>query len=246
VNSSTLVAVGPGLAVAVLALTLLAATVSRWGGLGHERMIVVSAVRAVVQLAAVAVLIAALVRSLALSLLFVTVMAAVATRTAGRRLTRTGQWWWAAAPIVAGPVPLVAALLVSGVLPRTGLAVIPVAGILLGGAMGATSLAGRTALDTLAARHGEYEAALALGFLQRDAALEVCRPAAARTLIPPLDVTRTVGLVTLPGAFVGLLLAGASPVSAGAVQVFVLVALLAVQAVAVVVVTELVARGCWR
>ncbi|MGH8826491.1 MAG: ABC transporter permease, partial [Jiangellaceae bacterium] len=54
--------------------------------------------------------------------------------------------------------------------------------------------------------------------------------------------TRTVGLVTLPGAFVGMLLGGASPVDAGAVQLFVLVALLAVESIAVLVTIELVAR----
>jgi UDP-glucose/iron transport system permease protein len=62
-------------------------------------------------------------------------------------------------------------------------------------------------------------------------------------MIPIIDQTRTVGLVTLPGAFVGMLLGGASPVEAGAVQLFVLVALLAVEAIAVVLVTEAVARG---
>jgi putative ABC transport system permease protein len=51
-----------------------------------------------------------------------------------------------------------------------------------------------------------------------------------------------VGLVTLPGAFVGMLMAGASPVMAGAVQLFVLIALMAVQSVAVAVTLELVAR----
>jgi putative ABC transport system permease protein len=40
-----------------------------------------------------------------------------------------------------------------------------------------------------------------------------------------------------------MLLGGASPVQAGAVQLFVLVALLAVETVAVVVTVELVARG---
>ena len=58
----------------------------------------------------------------------------------------------------------------------------------------------------------------------------VSRPAAAEAMLPGLDQTRTVGLVALPGAFVGTLLGGASPVQAGAVQVLVLVALLAVQA----------------
>src|SRR5690242_9282223 len=52
--------------------------------------------------------------------------------------------------------------------------------------MTATSLAGRSALDDLRLRHGEYEAALALGFLPRDAMLEVCRPTVGQALMPPL------------------------------------------------------------
>jgi putative ABC transport system permease protein len=73
--------------------------------------------------------------------------------------------------------------------------------------------------------------------------MEIARPAASGALVPGLDQTRTVGLVTLPGAFVGMLLGGAGVVQAGAVQLFVLIALMAVQAVSVSVVLELVARG---
>jgi putative ABC transport system permease protein len=58
-----------------------------------------------------------------------------------------------------------------------------------------------------------------------------------------MDQTRTVGLVTLPGAFVGVLLAGASPAQAGAVQILVLIALLLVQALAVTVTIELISAG---
>ena len=71
----------------------------------------------------------------------------------------------------------------------------------------------------------------------------VARPAAALALVPGLDQTRTVGLVTLPGAFVGVLLAGASPLQAGAAQVLVLVALMLVQTLAVAVTVELIAAG---
>jgi putative ABC transport system permease protein len=73
--------------------------------------------------------------------------------------------------------------------------------------------------------------------------LLICRPSAGDALMPALDQTRTVGLVTLPGAFVGVLLGGASPLQAGATQVLVLIALLVVEAVAALVVVELVAAG---
>lgn len=240
---STLVTVGVGLAVTVSLLTVVAAAIAMVGKLGVGRQIVIAAVRAVLQLAAVSLIIAAIVASLPLTLLFVAMMAAVASGTAGRRMTRTRSGWWAALPVLAGSTPVVVGLLAGGLVPTTGLAVIPVAGILIGGAMTATALAGRRALDEIRLRRGEVEAALSLGLSDRDAAMEICRPAAGQALMPALDQTRTVGVVTLPGAFVGMLLAGASPVDAGAVQLFVLVALLAVQTMAVVLVVELIARG---
>ena len=49
--------------------------------------------------------------------------------------------------------------------------------------------------------------------------------------------------MTLPGAFVGVLIGSGDPVQAGAVQILVLVGLLAAEAVAVAVTVELVARG---
>jgi putative ABC transport system permease protein len=173
-------------------------------------------------------------------------MFGVATFTAGRRIVRGRAGWWAAGPIAAGTVPVLAVLGVSGVISMDGMVVIPIAGILLGGCLTATTLAGRRAMDELTQRKGEVEAALALGFSPRDAALEICRPAASQALVPALDQTRTVGLVTLPGAFVGMLLGGSSPIEAGIVQLVVLVALLAAEAVSTVVTIEMAARGFFR
>lgn len=241
--SSTLVAVGPRLGIAMLLLTAVAAGAAALGRIGQERRITVAVVRAVVQLAVVSAIIAAIVYSVVFTVLFIAVMYSVAVRTSARRMTRTRTGWWAGIPIVSGSLPVVVGLLLSGLVPLKGIALIPVAGILIGGGMTATSLAGRRALDDLTSRRGEVEAALSLGFSDRDAVLEICRPSAAQALVPALDQTRTVGLVTLPGAFVGMLLGGATPIAAGAVQLFVLVALLAVETVAVVLSLELIARG---
>ncbi|MFC9248083.1 ABC transporter permease [Streptomyces sp. NPDC057136] len=231
------------LGVVLAVLLAFAAAVAKWASLGRSREIVVAGLRAAVQLAAVSALIGWVVHSLAPLLGFVALMFAVAVWTAGRRITGNHTWWWAALPIGAAVVPVVVALLLTGLVPLRGIALIPVTGILIGGALTATVLGGRRALDELAVRHGEVEAGMALGLLDRDARLEIARPVAADALLPGLDQTRTVGLVTLPGAFVGMLLGGASPMEAGAVQLFVLVALMAVQAVAVALVLELVARG---
>ncbi|MGI5346879.1 ABC transporter permease [Streptomyces sp. CA-250714] len=208
----------------------------------RARQILLAGVRGAVQLAAVSGIIVWVARSQAATAGFLILMLGVAVRTAGRRITRDRTWWTTALPLVASVLPVMVALLATGLVPPEGIVLIPVTGILIGGALSATVLAGRRALDELRLRHGEVESGLALGFTERDARMEIARPAASEALIPGLDQTRTVGLVTLPGAFVGMLLGGAGPLAAGAVQLFVLIALLAVQAVAVALTVELVAR----
>jgi putative ABC transport system permease protein len=231
------------LAIVVLVCTGLAALINRWGHLGHGRDDILAALRACLQLGVVGLLIAAVLDSWRLTLGFILLMLSVASLTAGRRLAPKGQWWFAAAPVVLGAVPVAGGLMLSGLIPQQTIAVVPIVGILIGGAMTATTLAGKRSLDALRTRHGEYEAALSIGLLPRDSALLIARHDAALALVPGLDQTRTVGLVTLPGAFVGMLLGGATPLQAAAVQLVVLVALLLVQSIAVLVTVELVARG---
>ncbi|OII59500.1 ABC transporter permease [Streptomyces sp. CC53] len=238
-----LLPVDPAFGAVLAVLLAVAAAVCAFARLRPPREVVLAGLRAALQLAAVSLAIGWVVGAVPLLLLFLLLMYGVAVRTAGRRITGNRTWWWAAAPIAAGVGPVVAALLLTGLVPPRGITLVPVVGILVGGALTATVLAGRRALDELASRRGEVEAGLALGLTERDARLEVARRAAADALLPGLDQTRTVGVVTLPGAFVGMLLGGASPWQAGAVQLFVLVGLMAVQAVAVAVVLELVARG---
>jgi putative ABC transport system permease protein len=241
--SQAAVTVGPVFAVVLAALVVLAVVAALIGRLGVGRAVVTASIRAVVQLGLVSLLIAVVLRSWWATGAFVALMTVVAAVTSARRI---GSWRlirFTILPIVGGALPAAVLIIAAGTVPRSEVAVLPIAGILIGGAMTATSLAGRRALDELHNRYGEYEAALALGFLARDAALEVCRPTAGQALVPALDQTRTVGLVTLPGAFVGVLLGGGSAVQAGATQLVVLVALLAVEAIAVAGTIELVARG---
>ncbi|NKQ58672.1 ABC transporter permease [Amycolatopsis sp. K13G38] len=237
------VVLGPMLAIVLVVLVALGAVVLWLGELGSGRTVVIAAVRAVVQLAAVSFVIAAILRSGWWTALFVLLMFTVAAVTSARRVGVPRRLPWIALAIASGVAPVLALILGSGVMPLKPLAVVPIAGIVIGGAMSATSQAARRALDELRIRHGEYEAALALGLLRRAAALEICRPSAGQALIPALDQTRTVGLVTLPGAYVGVLLGGASPVQAGVTQVLVLIGLLAAESVAVLVVVQFVAAG---
>src|SRR5205085_5965803 len=107
-------------------------------------------------------------------------------------------------------------------------------GTVVGGTMTAATLTGRRLLDGLRRRREEVEGWLALGATPRQAVAPIAREAASEALVPALDQTRTVGLVTLPGAFVGALLGGASAVGAARFQIVVLVGLLCAESITAV------------
>ncbi len=243
-----MIAPGWPLAAVLVVLAGGGAAVVALAGFGDWRAPLTAAVRCVVQLAAVSLVIGVVLQSMWSTFLFVTLMAVVAAATACRRVTRPRgaaafgrAAAWMLVPVAGAVAPVMGLALATGVVPFEPIAVLPTSGILIGNAMTAVTLAGRRVVDELESRRGAYEAALALGLTRRESIGLVARGAAALALVPGLDQTRTVGLVTLPGAFVGVLLAGASPVEAGAAQAFILVALLAVQAVAAAIAVELVA-----
>ena len=145
--------------------------------------------------------------------------------------------------IAAGAVPVLVLVLGSGVVPFNGPGIIPIAGIVIGNTMTAATLTGRRAYDEIRGSFGSYEAGLALGLTSPAAAYEVVQPTAKEALTPGLDQTRTVGLVTLPGAFIGVLLGGGTPLEAGAAQILVLIGLMAGQALTCRRTVRLVASG---
>src|SRR4051812_49872705 len=112
-------------------------------------------------------------------------MFTIAVLTSGRRMTRGRSGLLAAVPIAAGTVPVLAVVLGAGAVPLTGIAVVPVSGIVIGGAMTATSGAGRRALDELRSRHGEYEAGVCLGAPRRGAGVGGAPPPPPPGPVPP-------------------------------------------------------------
>ena len=232
------------LAVVLGVLVLLAVAASYVGRLGVERDHLTASARAVVQLAVVSLVISAVLGSIWWSLAFALLMFCVASWTSTERIRAPrSQLGWVAVSIAAGAVPVLALILGSGVVPFNGAGLVPTAGIVIGGAMTAATLTGRRAYDEITGSFGSYEAALALGMSSSEAAFEVIAPTAREALTPGLDQTRTVGLVALPGAFVGVLLGGGTPLEAGAAQILVLIGLMTAQAATSAVLLRLVAAA---
>ncbi|NYE94134.1 putative ABC transport system permease protein [Psychromicrobium silvestre] len=244
-QNSTLLNLGP-LSWILLALLLLAAAAVWRYLLGRSMLeILLAGVRALLQLAVVALLISQLSSHPLLALAFIALMFVIAVWTSGRRISKHGRWWMAALPIAAAVLPVALLMFFSGVLPWNALALIAIIGQQIGGAMATTTLAGRRIEAELLGRRGEVEAAVALGFTWPAARRFVSKEVAGEAVVPSIDQARTAGTVTLPGAFVGLILGGASPLEAGQIQLLVLISLLLVNGLAAWVCLLLSNRQAW-
>lgn len=124
--------------------------------------------------------------------------------------------------------------------PRT---LVPIAGMMIGNSMTATVLVARRLVDELRDKRDEVEARLALAQPYRQAAAPYLRTALRAAVSPQIETTKATGLVFLPGAMTGLILAGVSPVQAVLVQAVVMFLILgSVAATTVVVALGLVRR----
>ncbi len=239
------VTIDPGLPVAIAVVVLLAMTVVVYlvGDLPKPGSTLFAAARAIVQLSVAALVIAAVVRSLALSVLLLCGMFVVAVGTTVRRVEAPRAWPWATVAMVAGLLPVVAVILLTRTVPPTGAALIPVVGILAGNTMNGHTLTCRRSFAALREERSQYEAGLSIGLTRPQAVGEVIHRRVPEALVPGLDQVRTAGVVTLPGAFIGVLLGGGSPAQAAAAQVLVLIGIMAGQTTTAVVAERLIGRA---
>jgi putative ABC transport system permease protein len=184
--------------------------------------------RAVVQLGILSVILNGLISSTWWVITFLAVMVGAATWVVFRRLRVAPRYLPAlgGTVIVASALPLVVVFATGAVAfsPRYLLAL---GGIVIGNTMTVCTLMGRSLGSLYLSKRDEMEGWLSLGATPRLSARAAVRSAASTALIPTTDQTRTTGIVTLPGAFVGAVFAGASPVQAAQFQVVVLAAVLA-------------------
>lgn len=226
-----------------LILVGVAIVVSRRQSLKLENDLVIAAVRALAQLLAVAAVIQLIFSSLGLSAAALCMMLGAASWTAGRRLKGVpGGHWLAAASISLASGTALVVLFAGRVFPLTPRYVIPIAGMLIGNCMTATSVSGVRFKEELIDKNLELEARLALGLRAKQALTTYTRRATTIALIPTIDATKNVGLILLPGAFVGTILGGGSPFRAAQIQLIVLFMLLGAVSLASMTTTILLSR----
>jgi len=121
------------------------------------------------------------------------------------------------------------------IFPMQGRTIVPLAGMMIGNSMTACVLVGRRIVGEFSDKRDEVEARLALGLSWADASRPYVRSALRTALIPQIESTKAVGLVFLPGAMTGLVLAGVDAVDAVTVQLAIMYLILGSVATSVTV-----------
>ncbi|GAB1811369.1 ABC transporter permease [Mycobacterium sp. MUNTM1] len=234
-----------GLATSLI-LVAFAAGISLWRRLGLERQLLWAAARALAQLLLVGGALTLLFepgRSLWWSWAWVAAMVAYAGDVARRRAPEVPRFAPLAVAAFTGAAAVTLGVIFGlRVFPLQGRTLVPVAGMMIGNSMTAMVLVARRLVDELRDKRDEVEARLALGQPSRQAAAPYLRIALRSAISPQIETTKATGLVFLPGAMTGLILAGVPPLQAVLVQAVVMFLILGSVAATTVVVAMGIAR----
>lgn len=232
--------------VAALSLVLVAGLVCWRLQLGLTKELVIVAARAFAQLVAIGLLLGVIFEFGGLPAAFgwLAIMVVIGGQVAGRRAAGLpSSRKVATIGLAIGAVATMGLLLALRIIETTPTVVIPVGGMVISGAMVATGLSLRRVRDSAAAARDQVEARLALGLSAEAAFAEQRQDSVRSALLPALDSTKVVGLIALPGAMTGLILAGTEPMDAIRYQIVVMYMLLAAPAIAAAVATRLAERS---
>ena len=226
----------------VVVLVTAAVVVLRLAEVGLGWLPIVAIVRAIVQLALIALILQGALNAWWSVAAFIALMLTTASLTSLRRARDLPRGpVGAVVGVVVGALVTLTLVLALGLVDREFERVIAIAGIVIGNSMTIATLSMRRFAANLRTGVGEVEAWLSLGARPRRSVQRLRQDSIREALLPGLDQTKNTGLVTLPGAFVGALFGGASPLEAAEFQIVVLAALVLAGTVTAVLSTSFAA-----
>jgi len=207
-------------------LIAVAIAISLWRRLGLERELLWAALRALVQLLLVGFALQLVVDDddpLVYSLLWLVAMHVFAAYTTWRRARDVPSvFTLSLLAYAASAVVTLGVLFGFQVYEVEGRTIVPLAGIVVGNSLTATVLVSRRLFDAARDHREAIEGRLALGLSASDAFQPILRDSLRTALVPQIESTKAVGIIALPGAMVGLILAGTDPADAVRVQISVM------------------------
>lgn len=123
--------------------------------------------------------------------------------------------------IIVGTMVTLAVLVLSKTIQYEPYQVIPVSGMIVGNAMVALGLCYKQITADFKNKREEVETKLALGADILPSSIEIIRDSIRTGMMPTIDSAKTLGIVSLPGMMTGLILAGTAPIAAIKYQIMV-------------------------
>lgn len=246
---NSLIHLGVSDLVAASVMVLAAGILSFLLKLDIEKRLAISALRSVIQLAAVGLILEKVfaIRQALPVLLILAVMMGLAGREAARRSSRRYRGIqldaWLAMSITCIVVGTVLTQGVVGVHPwYEPQYVIPLLGMILGNSLNGVSLSLERLLEHLSARRHEVELMISFGATRAEALAGPLRAALRTGMIPVTNIMAAAGLVALPGMMTGQILAGTPPLQAVAYQIVIIFTLAAANALGSMLISYAAAR----
>lgn len=203
----------------------IAAVVSRWQDSDLEKDLAIATFRSFIQLIAIGYVLELVfeIDNPAFTVGILLIMTLTAGRTTARRAKGTPHAQIISLLAIGVGTALTLTLLVAlGVFAFVPKNIIPIGGMILGTSMTTATLVITRLSSDFHDQRDLIESKLALGASGRQASLTQFQRAIKSALTPIIDTTKTVGVIKLPGAMTGMILAGASPLEAVQLQIIVL------------------------
>jgi putative ABC transport system permease protein len=238
------VMVGLAQAVGAIALCAVVVLLCRWQSVRVEREAAISLIRGLVQMVLVGIVLALLLHGSLLvgALILLLMMGAAAVTAAGRLKGSNGALMLCFWSIAAGAGCVIAAMLATGTLRPDVALLVPVGSMIIANAMNACAQAVERFQAEITAHVGQIEAGLSLGAEPAVTVAPYLQSAVYASLLPRLDMMKSLGLVWIPGVMAGMVVSGASPVYAGIYQFIVVAMILAASGITGLVATVLMRR----
>lgn len=149
-------------------------------------------------------------------------MMLVSGYTSAKRAVNMPQAYQVTTPaILSGASSVLVVLAVTRAMPLEPQFIVPLAGMAFGNSMAICSLSLERLLREVNLNRLTIETALSLGASSRQALEDFGRLSIRASLIPTIDRLKTLGIIFIPGAMSGLLMAGTDPILAAEYQIIV-------------------------
>ena len=196
--------------VLAFALVLVSIGISAKEKLGLTKDILISVIRAIIQLVVIGYVLKFIFHVNALWLTLVSTIVIIFNAS-----------WNSIIAEAVGTYVTLGILIFSGVIKPVPMQVIPITGMIAGNEMVAVGLCYKALNDSFNDLHQQVLEKLALGSDIKTASMPILRRSIKTAMQPTIDSAKTVGLVNLPGMMSGLIFAGVNPIYAIKYQIMI-------------------------